>query len=73
MPNVDVKGSCKHIGVLSYTLVDYCMFPQYVTYTDIAQEWNIPQRTRVEPISVEKLGCRCWELLCNLQIHEAQD
>ena len=39
------QGSCKHIGALSYALVDYRrlhMFPQYVTCTDIAQEWNIP-------------------------------
>ena len=67
------QGSCKYIGALSYLLVDYCMFPQYVTCTDIAQEWNIPRCTHVEPISVEKLGCCCQELLYNLQIHEVQD
>ena len=50
------QGSCKHIVALSYALADYSRLrtlPEYVTYTEIAQQWNIPRKRRVEPIPVE--------------------
>ena len=59
------QGSCKHIGALSYALVDFSKMqslPTHKSCTDKLQEWNKPRGKRVDPIPVEQLGSRRREL-----------
>ena len=59
------QGSCKHIGALSYALVDFSKMqslPTHKSCTDKLQEWNKPRGKRVELIPVEQLGSRRREL-----------
>ena len=53
------QGSCKHIGALSYTLVDVSKMqslPTHKSCTDKLQEWNKPCGKHVDPILMEQLG-----------------
>ena len=60
------KGSCKHIGALSFALADFCKLgslPEFLTCTDKLQQWNHPRGRRVEPVPVDKISARRHELL----------
>ena len=60
------KGSCKHIGALSFALADFCKLgsvPGFLTCTDKLQQWNHPRGRRVDPVPVDQIGARRRELL----------
>jgi len=50
--------SCKHIGTLCYALANFCSsghLPDFITCTDVMQEWNKPCPKKYKPISVDEL------------------
>ena len=59
------QGSCKHIASLAFALVDFCKLrtlPDYMTCTDLLQQWNKPLGNHIPPIPVEMLGSHQREL-----------
>ena len=58
-------ASCKHIGALCYTFVEFCAsgsLPDFLTCTDKLQTWNKPKSKKVEPIPVEDFCRRKTEI-----------
>ena len=52
------SASCKHIGALCYPLANFCSnghLPDFITFTDMMQEWNKPCPKKHKPITVHKL------------------
>ena len=60
------SASCKHIGALCYALTKFCSLCQlreFVTCTDVLQQWNRPCPKKQDPIAVDKLKLRRQEIL----------
>lgn len=60
------KGSCKHIGAMSFALADFFKLgstPGFLTCTDKLQQWNHPRGRRVDPVPVDQIDARRRELL----------
>ena len=59
------SASCKHIGALSYALVEFCTsgkLPDFLTCTEKLQAWNKPKPKKVDPIPVEEFSQRKSEI-----------
>ena len=62
------KASCKHVGVLCYAFEEFCRpgrQPEFLTCTQMLQEWNRPQFRNLEAMPVLELGSRLQEILKN--------
>ena len=60
------SASCKHIGALCYALVNFCSsghLPDFITCTDLMQEWNKPCPKKHKPITVDELQSTRREIL----------
>ena len=60
------SASCKHIGTLCYALANFCslgQLPEFVTCTDVLQQWNRPCPKKQDPTAVDKLKLRRQEIL----------
>lgn len=60
------RASCKHIGALCYALANFCSLGQlteFVTCTDVLQQWNKPCPKKQDPITVDELKSRRQEIL----------
>ena len=58
--------SCKHIGALCYALANFCSnghLPDFITCTDVMQEWNKPCPKKHKHITVDKLQSTRREIL----------
>lgn len=55
------KASCKHIGALCYALVEFCksgQIPEFLSCTELLQQWNRPRLKKVEVIPVDEICAR---------------
>ena len=60
------SASCKHIGALCYALANFCSLghlPEFITCTDVLQQWNRPCPKKRDPIAVDELKSRRQEIL----------
>ena len=60
------SASCKHISALCYALANFCSsgcLPDFITCTDVMQEWNKPCPKKHKPIIVDKLQSTRREIL----------
>ena len=60
------SASCKHIGALCYALANFCSsgcLPDFITCTDVMQEWNKPCPKKHKPITVDELQSTRREIL----------
>ena len=60
------SASCKHIGALCYALANFCSsgrLPDFISCTDVMQEWNKPCPKKHKPITVDELRSTRREIL----------